>query len=96
MDSIKNFSPKQCFYAGDAIIGCLDATKANEIISKPKSHIMRPIVMMLYFIFWAFMMAMVQVIVHDKVPGTEIFDRPFCPFTLLTALFRSSYNAAFG
>ena len=33
--------------------------------------------MMLYFIFWAFMMAMVQVIVHDKVPGTEIFDRPF-------------------
>jgi len=53
--------------AGDAIIGCLDARKA-EIISTPKSHILRPIIMMLYFMFWAFMMSMVQVIVHDKVP----------------------------
>lgn len=58
----------QCYDAGDAIIGCLDASKASEIISKPNSHILRPIAMIFYFMFCSFMMSMVQVIVHDKVP----------------------------
>ena len=58
-------------------MNCLDATKANVIITKPKSNILKSIVMMLYFLFWAFMMAMVQVIVHDNVPGMNFLTIPF-------------------
>lgn len=64
-------SPKQCFHAGDAIIGCLEASKVNEIISEQKSHILRPIAMIFYFMVCAFTMSIVEVIVHDKVPGMK-------------------------
>ena len=66
-----HFSPKQCFHAGDAIIGCLEASKVNEIISEQKSHILRPIAMIFYFMVCSFTMSIVEVIVHDKVPGMK-------------------------
>lgn len=44
----------------------------NEIISEQKSHILRPIAMIFYFMVCAFTMSIVEVIVHDKVPGMKI------------------------
>ena len=43
----------------------------NEIISEQKSHILRPIVMMFYAMLCTFTMSIVEVIVHDKVPGKK-------------------------
>ena len=43
----------------------------NEIISEQKSHILRPIAMIFYFMVCAFTMSIVEVIVHDKVPGMK-------------------------
>lgn len=60
----------------------------NEIISEQKSHILRPIAMIFYFMVCALTMSIVEVIVHDKVPGMKhaLFHSDVGDFMVVTVL----------